>query len=75
MKRYLELQQITVEIGMIKGIILLPVMLALTACVTTHTNVIEYEQVLVTPPLPPYQSFNRIGNLPIDVTATVSDFF
>lgn len=60
---------------MIKGIILLPIILVLTACVTTHTNVIEYEQVVVTPPLSPYQSSNIIANMPIDVTATVSDFF
>ena len=49
----------------------IPVVLLLTACGFTNTQVIEYQQVVV----PPYEELTVVDYVPVDVTNTTVEFY
>ena len=55
-----------------KGLIIGALMIFLTACGFTRPDVVEYQQVIVTPP---YADAINIDYRPIDVTRTVVDYY
>lgn len=57
---------------MMKGFLLLPLALLLTACGVTNTEVIQYREVTVAPP---YSTIQVIQDEPVDVTTTTVEYY